>query len=136
MANCKKCSLEEVGLMCTPSTPAHGLLQHVKLVHKTSPACRMIAAGDVKAVIDEEAAMVRFTDDIDGGAVSVDALHERMAKVADMQKRLLEASRTTQLEPKYVSNLLRQDVFPAAVAVPGAAMADVTDLPTDAMDDS
>lgn len=97
----------------------------------------MIAAGDVNAVIDEEAGMVRFKDDVDGGSVSIEALQERMSKVVDMQRRLVEASRAIQLEPKYVGNLLRQDILSAGAGTSGGAgVPDAADLPPDAMDDS
>lgn len=81
--------------------------------------------------------MVAFTEDLDGAAVSVEALQERMAKVSDMQRRLVEASRAVQLEPKYVGNLLRQDNLSAAGgASGGGAAVDIADPAADAMDDS
>jgi len=99
----------------------------------------MIAAGDVDAMIDEEAGMVKFKEGSEGSPVTIEDLQERMGQVADMQRRLVQASRAVRLENKYVGNLLRQD-FLASTAGPSSGAAqlpmEVGDLAADAMDDS
>lgn len=81
--------------------------------------------------------MVRFKEGVDGNSVSIEALQERMGKVVDMQRRLVEASRAIQLEPKYVGSLLRSDILSAgAGASGGAGVPDASDVNPDAMDDS
>eukprot|EP00892_Ulva_mutabilis_P007652 jgi/Ulvmu1/5259/UM022_0053.1 len=100
---------------------------------------KMIAAGDVNAVIDEGAGMVKFQESGEGALVSLEALQERIGKVADMQRRLVEAARAVRLENKYVGHLLRQD-FAAGAAGPSSASpqlaVDAGVMAADAMDDS
>ena len=73
--------------------------------------CRMIAAGDVDATIDEGEGMVKFCDNKQPENVSPAKLQERITKIATLQSLLVESTRSAQLEHKYVANLVRnQDI--------------------------
>ena len=84
--------------------------------------CRMIAAGEINALIDEGEGMVKFTDSKRGATVSIADLRKQVGKISELQSMLVDATRQAKLENRYVANLMRQQEMSSAGPSYGGGM--------------